>query len=394
VIFFRRKALPYRAKKKLQTARILDEFAVRRFRSLDDVTLRQLGGCNLLVGANNSGKTSILEALAVFASPLDISAWGIIARMREVRHLALSRGLSSVEAIRWLFGQHANGTPTAPGLRGEFNLLAKGEWRVRDLAATCTEIRGLPPEPPRRPVRVQRDLSPLEEDQGWLVNATISLNNPISTDEANRVEAQLWPSVGYYRGDRRTGPHLPAVTLAPYSHRNQPMQLRRLSELIESNEKFSIVRLLTDLDPNIKDIEIITDRYTGAPSMLVRHRISGPVPVSVLGDGFRRALEIALAIPRARGGLLLIDEIETALYVTFLQKLFSWLIRACQEFGVQLFATTHSLEAITAMVNAIPDDSEGTTVAYHLGAPPEPSPKRYSAEMIQRLVRDRGLDIR
>jgi AAA15 family ATPase/GTPase len=117
------------------------------------------------------------------------------------------------------------------------------------------------------------------------------------------------------------------------------------------------------------------------------------VPISVLGDGFRRALAIALSIPRARGGLLLVDEIETALYVSFLHKLFSWLLRACENFGVQLFATTHSLEAVTAMVNATPSNvAEGIT-AYHLSSLGEAS-KRYSSEMLARLVTDRGLDIR
>ena len=112
-----------------------------------------------------------------------------------------------------------------------------------------------------------------------------------------------------------------------------------------------------------------------------------------MGDGFRRSLGIALSIPQASGGILLIDEIETALFVSFLQKLFSWLIQACEQFNVQLFATTHSLEAVTGMINATPVGFADEFTAYHLGPPGEPV-KRYSSEMLVRLVRDRGLDIR
>jgi AAA15 family ATPase/GTPase len=111
-----------------------------------------------------------------------------------------------------------------------------------------------------------------------------------------------------------------------------------------------------------------------------------------MGDGFRRALAIALSIPSSRGGLLLIDEIETALHVSFLQKLFAWLIRTCEASDVQLFATTHSLEAVSAMINATPAAFNEGITAYHLDL--HTPTKRYSSEMLSRLVRDRGLDIR
>ncbi len=52
---------------------LLNHFHIAAFRGLKDVTLDQLARVNLLVGGNNCGKTSVLEALAVFASPLDIA---------------------------------------------------------------------------------------------------------------------------------------------------------------------------------------------------------------------------------------------------------------------------------------------------------------------------------
>src|SRR5882757_8639803 len=93
--------------KTVRSAKMLDDFVIGRFRGLNDLSLRQLGMINLLVGGNNSGKTSVLEALAVFSSPLDIATWSVIARNREVRNVpaVMSAGLSAVEAVRWLFPQ-------------------------------------------------------------------------------------------------------------------------------------------------------------------------------------------------------------------------------------------------------------------------------------------------
>lgn len=374
-----------------RSAKMLDDFLIEQFRGLQKVSLRQLGMINLLVGGNNSGKTSVLEALAVFSAPLDIAAWASVARNREVRSVPtfFSPSLNAVEAVRWLFTQKPDEMAAKNQKSSKLDLTCFGRSNIQELHAECISIHGIPPEPPRRPRARQTEESGLVEDQGWLIKARIVAQGVLAP---RSIEIELWPSIGF-RGERRTGPHMRAVTLAPYSHRNQPLQLRKLSELIETDEKVSVTELLRDLDPGVQDLQIVTDKYTGTPTMLVKHRRSGSVPVSVLGDGFRRALAIALSIPQARGGLLLVDEIETALHAPFLQKLFSWLVHVCARFDIQLFATTHSLEAITSMVSAIPAHfSEGIT-AYHLSAFGEPA-KRYSSDMLARLVSERGLDIR
>ena len=154
--------------------------------------------------------------------------------------------------------------------------------------------------------------------------------------------------------------------------------------------------MLRAFDQRVLDLEIITDRSTGSPMIAVRQHNSALLPASVMGDGFRRALMIAVALTQARNGLLLIDEIETALHVSVLDRLFRWLTEACKMYDVQLFATTHSLEAVTAILKSIPEAAPNVLAAYHLDAAGtgSPSPKRYSVDMMMRLIRDRGLDIR
>ena len=45
----------------------LETLTIHQFRGLRDVELRGLGRFNVLVGLNNSGKTSVLEAIATYA---------------------------------------------------------------------------------------------------------------------------------------------------------------------------------------------------------------------------------------------------------------------------------------------------------------------------------------
>ena len=85
----------------------IESLTSHRFRGIEDLTLGGTGRINLLVGDNNSGKTSILEAMSVYCKPLDTFAWIDTAR-RRVRGF---RGLSIVDAMKWLFphGKQASG---------------------------------------------------------------------------------------------------------------------------------------------------------------------------------------------------------------------------------------------------------------------------------------------
>jgi AAA15 family ATPase/GTPase len=89
-------------KEEKSTVRHIDEFTIHRFRGLQDSKLENLGQINLLVGDNNAGKTSVLEALSLFCDPLNWRRWSNIASSREV---GASSSLSINERIAWLFPQ-------------------------------------------------------------------------------------------------------------------------------------------------------------------------------------------------------------------------------------------------------------------------------------------------
>jgi AAA15 family ATPase/GTPase len=46
---------------------MLDSLLIRNFRALENFEVSKLGRVNLIVGKNNSGKSSVLEALRIYA---------------------------------------------------------------------------------------------------------------------------------------------------------------------------------------------------------------------------------------------------------------------------------------------------------------------------------------
>jgi hypothetical protein len=361
---------------------------IEAFRGLRGVTLPALGRVNLLIGSGNSGKTSLLEAMKVFSAPLSLREWITAGRLREARGNVLYP-TQAVDVLRWMFPHEDSAVPDkhSPLVIG-----ASGRCDIKRLVATCERISALSPQPiagPTSPTDLDFDDEEVstgfaaQDDEGWRVQIAASF----ADDRSQKVDFIAWDHA------QSTlpvdGVTIPSQLLAPYAHRNQPAQLRALTNTIIQDGKSEIEDLIRDLDPNVLGIEIVTDESGEKPVLALRHRHAGVAPINVFGDGTRRALMIAVAMRQVRDGILMLDEIEAALHVSALDKLFGWLEHACVYYNVQVFASTHSLEAIDAIASC----SQGDLAAYHI-AGPSGAAKRYSNSMLQRLVHERGLDIR
>ena len=68
----------------------------------------------MLVGVNNSGKTTVLEAVSTYCRPLDPLEWISTARRREIK----SSRERVLDAVRWLFPQ-AEPIPRTPTTSGK-----------------------------------------------------------------------------------------------------------------------------------------------------------------------------------------------------------------------------------------------------------------------------------
>ena len=128
-------------------------------------------------------------------------------------------------------------------------------------------------------------------------------------------------------------------------------------------------------------------------NIYIQHKKLGLAPVSTFGDGIRRLLHIALKLASVKGGILLIDELESTIHTEALQNSFQWLVKWCTEMDVQLFATTHSLEAVDALLEVTESDSD--LVLYRL-EPKEGKTKvvRHDGHRLRRLREELGQEVR
>ena len=76
---------------------------------------------------------------------------------------------------------------------------------------------------------------------------------------------------------------------------------------------------------------------------------SQPVPIGSLGDGTWRILALAIALIRAKNGVLLIDEIDTGLHYTVMAAMWTLVADTAIPLNVQVFATTHSYDCVKSL---------------------------------------------
>ncbi|NNC03114.1 AAA family ATPase [Corallococcus exiguus] len=379
----------------------IENLTIHRLRGLRDVELTGCGRVNVLVGRNNSGKTTVLEAVAFHARPLSPAEWLEAVSRRDP---ALSRS-AIIEGLRWLFPQakEEDVAEARPESR-MVHISGQGSLPTREARTHFEEIEGYLLGGDESPSGDATEFSPLGE--GVLrhgarlrFHATLTANDaaPSSSGPApsheERFAVDFWearPSL--ISLPQQTGA-TPIATVTPFSHRIRQLEVEALSDAVFSDLKPTVLDLLKQFDPDIEDLEILK-RPRNDAAIYLRHRRLGRAPLSTFGDGMRRVLLMGVSLATVQGGILLVDEIESAIHTRALDASFRWLIQACQRLDVQLFATTHSLEAVDALLAASTSSSDDLVVYRLESKDGNTRAKRFSQDQLTVLREELGQEIR
>jgi AAA domain, putative AbiEii toxin, Type IV TA system/AAA ATPase domain len=373
----------------------INEFRINKFRGLRDLKIEGLGQVNLFVGNNNSGKTSVLEALSLFCDPLNSRRWSDASSQREV--LAGSR-LPTLDHVTWLFAQGVD-----PKEKSSLSLSASGHSLIKEVSATYEKFNEIVSASRilLRPRRILVDdmieeIEVQEEIEGIRILVTISGEYAQPTLFENKFVINETLTLTYPRllgkPKQKQVPTIPVLMVNPFSHRTSALTSSLWSEVVEADLKDEIIQLVRHFDPAILDVDFIapTERRQ---LISVRHANLGRAPLHTFGDGLRRVFTLATAIPRVRNGFLLIDELETSIHTEALEKTFEWLVKACIDNNVQLLATTHSLEALDVATEVSRESAD--LVVYRLQQEKEQTiAKRFDKATVLYLREELGQELR
>jgi recombinational DNA repair ATPase RecF len=339
---------------------ILTDFHIQAFRGLQDITLKDLTPVNVVLGANNTGKTSILEALALLLRPLDPAGWIQVARLRDM-DIFLEDGLWSLFPSSTPLHAEESPKETAPL---EISGILQKEQRI-------LRARGM--------ASLNWD-SQASESLMLRIEARVNDLAPHTMEFRREIPAQFGRGVTFHK----------CFTVTSATHRSTRNLVEHLSKVIDMGEKKLALELLQLFDPHIEGLDVSAPG--GREGVRVSHKQRGVVDLASFGDGMRRVAVLALALVRSRGGILLVDELEAGIHPQILPEVLQQLFLAARTAEVQIVATTHSLEAMD-MVIEISKADENPLAAYYLQQGNTPLLQRYDLQTLMDL-RDTGFDLR
>jgi len=321
----------------------IEQLKVNSFRGIRDLEIDSVNHVNIIAGNNNCGKTSVLEAMMLLRSPFDLTN---LLRISRIRHIIPSLGAPNIyESFINLFPKDGDKTSI------NISTVSKEESLTYKLDGKKKRIIIEPDELIRRRSSSHRSRAKTKYDQ-----------DSVETDDLVSVEADAFEGeIQFEHGKTKKTVKIDFDAYMPISGReitkdafinmtylppfhhvfgsnfNQILRNEPLKEIC-----LTILRLF---DSKITDLLILEDDNR-RPVEYVKHEILGNMPLSTYGDGIKKVLSIANGIANAAGGILLIDEAETSIHSKYYYDIFRFIVKACKQLNVQLFLTTHSIEAI------------------------------------------------
>lgn len=291
------------------------------FRCFKKLRVDGLTRVNVIVGANNSGKTVLLEAIEAVASHESSSALyrssierGEFRRRREAEGPGLE-----VDPRHWFHG-HA----LAPGIG--FTVRGMGD-RERSVSRT---------------IEAASTSSPFVRGKYFLTTGLDGTGIGLFEDD--------WLGIGFPSKLGTAGLRLRPPVGFVTTDRLSPGELAPLwTNVVLTPGELHTVEALRLIEPAIERIAIVES--DGPIAKVLLRGAESPVPLGTLGEGVSRIFALALHLVLTQGGFLLIDEIENGLHWSVMPKVWRFLVETALARDVQVFATTHSKDWLEGVAN-------------------------------------------
>jgi AAA domain, putative AbiEii toxin, Type IV TA system/AAA ATPase domain len=322
------------------------ELKIEGFRCFRSLTVGGLTRVNLIVGANNSGKTALLEAVELFAT--DVSETRLIANAERRGELYshASTATAANGAISFDLRSLFLGRPGVLSAPNQFSisvgagldkvLVQSGKFERHGDNFVITH----PPPDPEPGLRIKgRNTDKVR---------TVALGTEVgfSSEVAARLVkiAQDTPGVHFVPSGGVSSNKVRELWSGIYGYARLEMLVHDALALVDD----SIERLVVAPAQNT---------LAGWDGVYLNQKGSEDrLPIASFGDGMKKITQLALSMVRSRGGILLTDEIDEGLHYTALPRLWRYVVESARLLGVQVFATTHGKDCLEAIARLYADN--------------------------------------
>ncbi|MDB9314096.1 AAA family ATPase [Spirulina sp. CS-785/01] len=335
---------------------MLQSFEIKNFRLFQHLQVEKLSHVNLLVGGNNAGKTTFLEAIELYASNgsstvlLELlearqETWFSAAQLPPQSHLA--------HPLRHLFWGHKLPQIGETGIiLGDISSLSPLHLHTAAYQR-ITEDSGIIKRLRLSAHQLHESMADFEifliKEEGQNTQILLQLDDLLSEryhvafNSTSRFFYQPQKSGFKYLWQMVSTDNLPNRKLAAL------WDLTSLTPL--ESEIIAALNLIDERVSGVAFVEDMSQKIGSSESRIPLVKIEGigePLPLKSMGDGMTRLFHIIVALVNAKNGILLIDEFENGLHWTVQPKVWNIIFKLAKKLNVQVFATTHSRDCVKA----------------------------------------------
>ncbi|HIS46951.1 MAG TPA: AAA family ATPase [Candidatus Scybalocola faecigallinarum] len=317
---------------------------IKSFRGISSLQLSDLSPINILTGDNNCGKTSVLEIIQSYADPGDLRVWGSLLRRDTTQPLRLD-SFSYYEGFYDLFDVNKDEK------RVEYIVHNSREESENRDHVVLTAVQGeeeMSQEEYNDLAGIFRISDEEVLDDSILIVPKIDVQIILNDELAGQACIAEGQRRNIYKNNKvvRRKDERNIIYISPSRHAEGRVYLTDILKYPELYDE--MLDILKEYDEGIISINYDNDsRYSGRGIYKILSRsCKEALPLNVYGDGMKKAILLMSAVLKAQNGILLLDEFETAIHTSAMDRTFRWILETCLKLNVQVFLTSHSKEAI------------------------------------------------
>ena len=323
---------------------------IRNYRAFKNFSLGQTARVNLIVGTNNSGKSSLLEAIYLLTSDSpSLSLMYILSERGEfasrVDDPRSDRRYFGGYLVSHIFNGHVLEKDRAIVINSDSEDHLSLNISVRDVRIRENEL-------------AQQSLFGDEELEvdSRLKRLTFEQLKP--NGEPNRESIIASSGLVSFRNyPRRVSiPEQNSRFVTTNFLAYDDLSLLWDSITLTPREE-KVVEALQIIEPKVQRISFTSKQNSSSGVLLKIRGAEEPMPLSSMGDGMRRILAVIASLVSVESGTLLVDEVDTGLHHTVLKDMWRLIFEVSARNNSQVFATTHSWDCVRAFQQALKEMS-------------------------------------
>lgn len=362
----------------------LSDLTIQGFCGIRNLTIKRLGRVTLIAGMNGVGKTTVLDAVRVFADRGSSAAMSDLLERRDEFYEYQDEEGDTVSGIHWA------------SLFFDYHIERRSGISVGPIdKSQQLKIRVRPPAERELPGFYTRS-DDSSDGESWMLGATYG--NDEQTTLMSPIRRRRVPPARSREPRRPARPTaVTCVSVGPGLFTNQQTQALWTAVALTDaeNEAIHALNLITGVHGGIERIAVVGDeRLVRTRTIVRRSGVAEPVPLKSLGDGAVRMFGVALALANSRDGFLLIDEVENGIHHTVQRDFWRMILLSARANNVQVLATTHGWDAVVGFAQAASELDEIDAALFRLERDGnETFAVEYSKEDLA-VVADQGIEVR